>query len=126
MAVKGNTAGFSILGSRGTLNLTDSTVSGNSAASKNDSYGGVEDKTLSVSAQRGVLANDTDPDGDALRAAVVSRPKKGKLTSKPSGSFTYKPAKNQSGTVSFAYRASDGRGAADEATVTIRIKARPG
>jgi CSLREA domain-containing protein len=92
---------------------------------RNDSYRGVEDRVLKVPA-RGVLRNDTDADGDALRATVVSRPKKGKLTLGPNGAFTYKPKKNFNGIVRFVYRASDGRGGSDKATVTLRIKARPG
>ncbi|HKH10180.1 MAG TPA: choice-of-anchor Q domain-containing protein [Rubrobacter sp.] len=92
---------------------------------RNDSYRGVEDRTLFVRG-RGVLGNDTDPDRDALRATLVSRPGKGKLTLRPGGAFTYKPKKNFSGTVRFVYRASDGRGGTDTATVSVRIRARPG
>jgi subtilisin-like proprotein convertase family protein len=92
---------------------------------RDDSYRGKEDKTLRVR-PKGVLRNDTDPDGDPLRATLVSRPKKGTLSLKPNGAFTYKPARNFNGVVRFAYRASDGRGGSDRATVTLRIKARPG
>jgi hypothetical protein len=92
---------------------------------RNDSYRGAEDKILRVPA-RGVLRNDTDADGDPLRATLVSRPKKGTLSLKPNGAFTYKPARNFNGVVRFAYRAGDGRGGSDPATVTLRIKARPG
>ncbi|CAN5528624.1 hypothetical protein BH24ACT20_BH24ACT20_02700 [soil metagenome] len=93
---------------------------------RNNSYGGTEDRILKVPAQRGVLRNDTDPDGNALRATVVAKPKKGKLSLRPNGAFTYKPKKDFNGTVRFVYRASDGRGGTDRATVTLRIKARPG
>lgn len=92
---------------------------------RNDAYRGVEDKILRVPA-RGVLRNDTDADGDALRASIVSKPKKGTLTLRPNGSFVYKPKKDFNGVVRFVYRASDGRGGTDTATVTLRIKARPG
>ena len=92
---------------------------------RNDAYRGKEDTLLSVS-PRGVLRNDTDPNGDSLRARVVRRPAKGRLTLNPNGSFSYRPPRNFNGRVSFAYRASDGRGASDTATVTIRIAARPG
>lgn len=91
----------------------------------NDAYKGKEDRTLTRSAS-GVLRNDTDPDGDALRATLVSGPKKGKLSLKPSGAFTYKPKKDFNGTDRFVYRASDGRGGSDTAVVTIRIKGQPG
>jgi hypothetical protein len=91
---------------------------------RNDSYRGMEDRVLKVPA-RGVLRNDTDADGDALRATVVSRPKKGKLSLEPGGAFAYRPARNFNGVARFVYRASDGRGGADNATVTLRIKGRP-
>lgn len=92
---------------------------------RNDSYRGVEHKILRVPAT-GVLRDDTDADGDALRASVVTRPNKGKLTLRPNGSFTYKPKRNFNGTVRFVYQASDGKGGTDRAVVTLRIKARPG
>ena len=92
---------------------------------RNDSYRGVEDRTLRVPARRGVLRNDTDADRDRLSARLVSRPKKGKLALRPNGAFTYKPKKNFNGTIRFVYRASDGRGGSDTARVTLRIKARP-
>ena len=45
----------------------------------------------------GVLANDTDADGDALAALLVSGPAHGSLTLNADGSFTYQPAQNFSG-----------------------------
>src|SRR5262249_55247264 len=66
----------------------------------------------------GVLGNDSDVDGDALRAALVSGPAHGALTLNADGSFTYTPAAGFRGTDSFTYRASDGS-AEDLATVTI-------
>ena len=56
----------------------------------------------------GVLANDTDPDGDPLTAVLVTGPSHGTLTLNANGSFTYTPAANFTGTDSFTYRASDG------------------
>ncbi len=88
----------------------------------NDSYNGVDDKTLNIPA-RGVLRNDTDADGDTLTARRVSGPTKGRLALRPNGSFAYKPPKNFNGVVRFVYRASDGKGGADNATVTIKVRA---
>src|SRR5215210_8864426 len=96
-----------------------------SPVARNDSYRGVEDRTLRVPSP-GVLKNDTDADGDALRASIVSGPGKGKLTLRPNGAFTYGPKKNFNGTVRFAYRANDGRGGSDRAVVTLRLRARSG
>ncbi len=91
----------------------------------NDSYRGLEDKVLRVPAP-GVLANDTDADGDVLRASVVTRPNKGQLTLRHNGSFTYAPKRNFNGTVRFVYRSSDGKGGTDRAVVTLRLEARLG
>ena len=52
-----------------------------------NSYSMNEDTTLTVAAP-GVLGNDTDADGDALSAALVSGPTKGSLAFNPDGSFT--------------------------------------
>ena len=46
-----------------------------------------EDSTL-ASPPPGVLGNDTDPDGDALSAVLVSGPSNGTLTLNADGSFT--------------------------------------
>jgi hypothetical protein len=56
----------------------------------------------------GVLANDTDADGDPLRAVLVSRPTGGDLTFYADGSFTYLPGPDFAGIDSFQYRAFDG------------------
>src|SRR5439155_1283209 len=53
-----------------------------------DSYSTNEDTTVSVPPP-GVLANDTDADGDALTAVLVTGPMHGTLTLNANGSFTY-------------------------------------
>ena len=55
-----------------------------------------------------MLANDTDPNGDALTAVLVTNPAHGTLTLNADGSFTYTPAGDYTGPDSFTYRASDG------------------
>jgi predicted outer membrane repeat protein len=90
---------------------------------RDNSYRTKADKTLRVSA-RGVLANDTDPDGDTVRARVISRPGKGTLRLNSNGSFSYKAPRNFKGSVRFVYRASDGLGASDSATVRIKVVGR--
>ena len=42
----------------------------------------------------GVLANDTDADGDSLTAVLVGGPSHGTLSLGTDGSFTYTPAAN--------------------------------
>lgn len=78
-------------------------------------------KTLSVPAP-GILANDADPDGDDLSAAVASPPRKGQLALRPDGSFTYRPKKRTRGTDTFTYIAEDSGGLNAQETVTIQIK----
>jgi hypothetical protein len=86
-----------------------------------DTYSTDEDTPLVIFAP-GVLANDTDADGDVLTAQWVSGsgPANGALTLNPDGSFTYSPNPNFNGTDSFTYTASDGE-YADIATVTITV-----
>ena len=70
-----------------------------------------------------VLANDTDPDGDTLTVAgVVVAPAHGVATCASSG-CAYLPAPDFSGTDSFRYTASDGRGGFADAEVTITVAA---
>ena len=87
----------------------------------NDAYSTNEDTALNIFAASGVLANDTDPEGDPLTAALVDGPAHGTLTLNPNGSFTYTPAANYSGPDSFTYRANDGAAASNVATVSITV-----
>jgi VCBS repeat-containing protein len=87
-----------------------------------DSYVTDEDVSLVVPAP-GVLGNDTDVDGDALSAAVITGPAHGSLALNGDGSFAYTPTPNYNGPDSFTYRASDG--SADSAPATVTITVRP-
>ena len=75
---------------------------------------------LQRSAAAGVLANDSDPDGDALTVELVENVDHGALLLNSDGSLTYTPVTSFNGTDQFTYRISDGQ-ASDEATVTIAI-----
>ncbi|SMP76920.1 tandem-95 repeat protein [Noviherbaspirillum suwonense] len=77
--------------------------------------------SLAVGAATGVLKNDTDPDGTALTAHLVSGPLHGVLGFNADGSFVYTPDANYYGTDSFRYRASDGSLDSTDATVTLTI-----
>ena len=73
-----------------------------------DTYLVEDGNPLIVEAAQGVLANDTDLDGDALTAALVDPPGGG-LELQADGSFRYVPdptAKNSR--VTFTYRVTDG------------------
>jgi VCBS repeat-containing protein len=85
-----------------------------------ESYGTDEDVALVVGMLRGVLANDTDPNSDALKAAVVQGPAHGTLTMNADGSFEYRADANYNGADSFSYVASDGFGGVS-ATTTVQL-----
>ena len=88
-----------------------------------DAYTTAEDTLLAVNAATGVLANDTDVDGDTLTAAVVTAPAHGTLALAAVGSFTYTPAANFNGADSFTYRASDGTATSNTVTVSLTVTA---
>src|SRR5882724_4370489 len=85
-----------------------------------DAYTIGQDGTLIV-AGNGVLGNDSDADGDALTAAIVTGPANGTLTLNTDGSFTYVPNAGFTGGDSFTYRAADGHGGTAIAAVSIAV-----
>lgn len=86
-----------------------------------DSYSVNEDAVLTVDAANGVLANDLDPDGDALTATLDTDVSNGTLTLNSDGSFEYTPDADFNGTDSFTYSVDDGNGGSDGSTVTITV-----
>ncbi|MGY5862600.1 MAG: Ig-like domain-containing protein, partial [Candidatus Thorarchaeota archaeon] len=86
-----------------------------------DTYTTNEDTILQTDVTPGVLANDTDIEGDALQAVLETGPSNGVLTLNADGSFAYTPDADFWGTDSFSYRASDGLLQSNIATVTITI-----
>jgi len=86
-----------------------------------DAYTAQAGGTLDVPTATGVLANDTDAEGDSLTAAVVDIPTNGTLTLNADGSFTYVPNAQFTGTDSFTYTANDGTDASNTATVTLQV-----
>ena len=88
-------------------------------AAVGDAYSTV-DGVLEVAAP-GVLANDTDPDGDTLQAALASEPSHGALVLHDDGSFTYAHDGGPTTADAFTYRASDGTRVSHVATVSITI-----
>ncbi|MEX2138898.1 MAG: tandem-95 repeat protein [Pirellulales bacterium] len=72
---------------------------------------------------QGVLVNDSDIDGDTMRAVVLSGPEHGVLVLNADGSFTYTPDIGWGGNVTFSYQANDNTSSSNVVTVTISINA---
>uniref|UniRef100_UPI0004936129 Ig-like domain-containing protein n=1 Tax=Flavobacterium sp. KJJ TaxID=1270193 RepID=UPI0004936129 len=105
-----------------TVNLTVAPVNDAPAATA-DSYTTAEGGTLNVPALTGVLANDTDAEGNALTAILVSGPSNGTLTLNSDGSFSYTHNGSETLTDSFTYKVNDGT--ADGNTVTVNLTVAP-
>jgi uncharacterized repeat protein (TIGR01451 family) len=75
--------------------------------SVNDAFTVRSGEVLTVAAP-GLLANDTDADGDALQISRSMAAANGNVLVEPDGSFTYTPNPGFVGTDTFTYRATDG------------------
>ncbi|MCO6187036.1 tandem-95 repeat protein, partial [Rhizobium sp. L1K21] len=114
------TDGTASVANTATLIVTGATDN-TAPVSTTDTYLTLEDRTLVIPAGSGVLANDSDIDGDALSSILVSNVSHGTLVLNTDGSFTYTPAANFSGIDSFTYRANDGTANGNPVTVTIDV-----
>jgi VCBS repeat-containing protein len=88
-----------------------------------DQYVATRNSTLSVLSAAGVLANDSDADGDPLTVLIVNSATQGTLSLNANGSFSYTPAPNFTGSDSFSYRAADGFATSAVAVVTLTVLA---
>ncbi|MCB9149972.1 MAG: tandem-95 repeat protein [Caldilineaceae bacterium] len=104
-----------------TVNITVNAAN-DAPVAAGDSYSTAEDTTLDVAAP-GVLANDSDVEGDTISAVLVSGPANGSLTLNSDGSFSYTPAANFNGSDSFTYKANDGQADSGVTTVDITVNA---
>ena len=107
-----------------TVDLTIDPVNDPPAAA-NDAYSPNQDETLNVSQPAGVLANDTDIDGDPLTAALGTDVTNGTLALAAGGSFSYTPDPGYFGPDSFTYTAADATAASAPATVSLTVNGRP-
>lgn len=105
----------------GMLNYLEITSAAGSPVAVNDSYFVDEEGQLTVALASGVLNNDSDPDLDPISAVLVSDVYNGSLTLNGDGSFSYTPSADFNGTEFFEYKANDGGGDSNIATVTITV-----
>ncbi len=86
-----------------------------------DSYVVTQGTTFEIAAADGVLANDSDPDGDALSAEIVTSAVHGILVLSADGAFSYTPEPSFVGFDTFTYQVSDGSGGIADASVTLEV-----
>ncbi|MEM9827797.1 MAG: Ig-like domain-containing protein, partial [Planctomycetota bacterium] len=72
-----------------------------------------------------LLANDTDPDGDALIAILATPPASGTVVVNPDGSFVYTPDSGHFGVDQFTYVAQD-PGGLQSSVVTVNVTTQAG
>src|SRR5206468_585933 len=118
---------FTYQANDGTLNSGIATVSititgvNDAPVAVDDSYATPEDTQLTVIAANSAQANDSDVDGDALSAILVSPPTHGSQTLSLHDALPILPAANYNGADSFTYQANDGTLNSGIATVSITI-----
>ena len=111
----------SLVSNVATVTITVAAVN-DAPVAKADTYNVKKNTTLTVAAP-GVLANDTDVDGLGMTAVLTTNVTKGTLALSANGSFTYTPATNATGNVTFSYKAKSTAGLLSSAvTVTLVVK----
>lgn len=105
-----------------TVTLNISTVNEPPSAQP-DAYTLDEDNVLNVNAEQGILANDSDPDGEPLviQQPLLSSTSNGELNVAATGAFVYTPQANFNGSDSFSYKLIDSAQQESTATVTLTI-----
>lgn len=128
MLNQNGTDSFTFKANDGSLDSSIATISINitpvndAPVAVNDSYSIVQGSVLTVSLP-GVLANDSDPDGNNILATRVTNATHGNavLDNNANGGFTYTPTAGYSGPDSFTYTCSDGSLTSNVATVNITV-----
>ena len=107
-----------LLSTAATVTLT---VTNATPVAQPDAYSAAAGATVVIAAP-GVLANDTDADGDTLVAELIGGGS-GSLDLDPSGGFRYSPGGGSSGTATFSYRVGDGLAWSGATTIRLTIAA---
>ena len=100
-----------------TVNITVTLPPNNPPTANNDTASTVASTPVTID----VLANDSDPDGDALTVTGHTDPAHGSVDCSLGNSCTYTPASGYTGSDSFDYTISDGNGHTASATVNITV-----
>ncbi len=105
--------------SNGVMNYIS--VRNTSPTAVSDSYTTTQISPITVTAA-GVLANDSDANGDAITAVLDTNVKHGQLILNADGSFTYTPNSGFAGTDSFKYHANDSWNNSNKVIVTLIVQ----
>jgi uncharacterized protein (TIGR03437 family) len=97
-----------------TINVT---AGQNGAPTANDA-----NVTTSEDTPKAITLSATDPNSDPITYTVMSQPAKGDLSG-TAPNLMYTPDSNATGSDSFSFRAADGKGGSDTATVNVTISA---
>lgn len=100
------------------------TLAGNAHCSTNQAPDAVDDSAATRENKPvtiALLSNDSDADGDAISVSELGKPSNGTVVSRKNGQASYKPNKGFTGTDSFTYAITDGKGGTDTATVTVTV-----
>lgn len=109
------------LSANATVTVTIKDTSAPPTAVNDTGYTVSANGVLTIAAATGVLTNDTDPDGDVLKALIGTAPAHGSVTLNTDGSFVYTPTAGYLGADSFTYVANDGIANSTTATVSLTV-----
>lgn len=108
-------------GAQGSVPVTVNISVNTEPIGNTDSFSVDEDSILIANATDGVLANDTDNEGDTLTVTLVDDVANGELGIQASGALIYQPFDNFNGIDIFSYTVSDGNDETGPITATITV-----
>lgn len=86
-----------------------------------DGYHATQNEPLTVSSDKGLLVNDSDPDEDTMQVILDTPPVHGFLSLEANGSFQYLPQDEFTGLDAFRYKVFDGFEYSESVTVQIEV-----
>ncbi len=106
--------------SDGSLSSATATVNINITAVNDAPVASAASLTTAAGQSASLTLSGSDVDGDALTYSIVTGPAKGALSG-TAPNLTYTPASGYSGSDSFTFKVSDGKGGSSTTTVTITV-----